>query len=143
MDLQTDNSSGNLCLDESLIKPQLSENSDTQEESKPNDVGSKPGEEHKSVFDLVKSGARRMSSAKALSFEDHILKHGSSVQLSRPPPALGKDSISVAAENDIKMHARISNSVKSTCTVKCEPLSSLPLEVVGQETFILKKSKYW
>uniref|UniRef100_A0A6F9DFV9 [histone H3]-trimethyl-L-lysine(9) demethylase n=1 Tax=Phallusia mammillata TaxID=59560 RepID=A0A6F9DFV9_9ASCI len=141
---QLDNSNGNLCLDESLIMPQNSDNSDSKDDSASDTSASTSHDmdysliqEHQSVFDLVKSGARRMSSARALEFDTSHTKNSSKVKSHKKTPS-GEDAIAAASMSDAKFQAQSGNKLK--CTVKCEPLSNLPLEAVSQETYILKKN---
>ena len=85
------------------------------------------------LFDRIKSGARRKSSAKPLSSSEDIEE------------ALGKDSINPTiplslnplAENS-KLSSPKSTQSPITCSVNCQPLQTFPYEVVSEEPLVLK-----
>ncbi|XP_078488525.1 lysine-specific demethylase 4C [Ciona intestinalis] len=101
--------------------------------------------ENESLFDRIKGGARRMSSAKAISHEDEIdpafllnkqsCSYTEVTKLSQSKPcSSGKCNLK---EDLVKREQGSENY-----TGQCEPLTSIPLDVVADSTFVGKDSNY-
>uniref|UniRef100_H2Z696 [histone H3]-trimethyl-L-lysine(9) demethylase n=1 Tax=Ciona savignyi TaxID=51511 RepID=H2Z696_CIOSA len=97
--------------------------------------------EFESLFDRIKGGARRMSSAKAISHEDDINSNITTMLSDKDTPShptcpamsstLSKE-LTFPNEDDLKI---------SSCSVVCKPLATLPLDTTNDT--IDSTGNYW